>query len=328
MTIVRTALLVVAFALGTLSALPSDAEQTPKVRRIGFLAGGAPPPASASPPIVQGLRELGYVEGQNLTIEYRYAEGKIDRLPDLAAELVHLRVEIIVVQGYPAAHAAKQATATIPIVIVSAGDPVGTGLVASLARPGGNITGVSFQETELSGKRLELLKEAVPRLSRVAVLWNTADLGMSLRSREIQAAARALGLTLQPLGVREPSDFDGAFSAMARERPDALFVVADPLTTLNRRRILDFAAKGRLPAMYEFSSYVNDGGLMAYGPSFSEMSRRAAVYVDKVLKGARPADLPVEQPTRFELAVNLKTAKALGLTIPPSIMVRADQVIQ
>ena len=329
MLMLRTAILIAAVASGNLAApLSSDAQQPAKVRRIGFLAGGAPPPAAVSPPFVQALRELGYLEGQNLAIEYRYAEGKIDRLPDLAAELVRLRVDLIVTLGYLAAHAAKQATATIPIVFMGAGDPIGTGLVASLARPGENVTGVSLQETELSAKRLELLKEAVPRLSRVAVLWNTADLGMSLRFREVQVAARVLGVALQPLGVRDPSDFDGAFSAMTRERPNALFVVSDALTIINRRRILDFAAKSRLPAIYESSSYVNDGGLMSYGPRVPDMWRRAASYVDKILKGAKPTDLPVEQPTRFELVINLKTARALGLTIPPSILVRADQVIQ
>ncbi len=309
--------------------LPSEGQRSGQVARIGFLGGGSP---AINAPILeafrQGMRDHGNVEGQAFTIEPRYAEGRPVRLPDLAAELVRLKVDLIVTQSYPAAHAAKQATATIPIVIYAAGDPIGTGLVASLARPGGNITGVSFQETELSVKRLQLLKEAVPRLSRVAVLWNTADLGMSLRFREVQKEAPALGLTLHPLGVHEPGDFDGAFSAMTRDRPHALFVVSDVFTSRNRRRILDFAARSRLPAMYEFASYVNDGGLISYGPSFSEMSRRAAYLVDRILKGAKPADLPVEQPTRFELVINLKTAKALGLTIPPSIMVRADQVIQ
>jgi putative ABC transport system substrate-binding protein len=241
---------------------------------------------------------------------------------------VGLKVDLIVTQGGPAAEATKEATATIPIVIVSAGDAVGTGLIASLARPGGNVTGISDQATELSAKRLELLKEAVPKASRIAVLWNADDRAMTLRYREIEKAARLLGVTIQPLGVREPDDFDVAFSAMTRERPDALFLVTDALTVLNRRRVLDFATAHGVPAMYEVAFIVRDGGLMSYGPDIADSFRRAAVYADRILKGAKPDELPVEQPNRYYLVVNLKTAKALGITIPQSLLLRADEVIQ
>lgn len=324
--------LTLALLLGMLSGAPiADAQSPAKVFRIGTLLVASRPSApdwKQRWPFLQGLRELGWVEGQNITIEDRWAEGKTSRFPELAAELVRLNVDLIVTGSWPAAVAAKNATTTIPIVITGAGDPVGTGLVASLAHPGGNITGLGDLATELSVKRLQLLKEAVPKLSRVAVLWNSGDGGMTLSFRQIQTVARTLGVTIRPLGVQEPEDFDQAFTAMIQERPDALVVISDPLVRLNRKRILDFAARNRLPAMYTDRSYADDGGLMAYGPSFADMFRRAAAYVDKILKGAKPADLPVEQPTRFELVINLKAAKALGLTIPPSILVRADQVIQ
>jgi putative ABC transport system substrate-binding protein len=321
--------LLVALALASLMApLAVEAQQASKVRRIGLLTPGAPPPAGASAPFEQVLRELGWVEGHNLAIEPRYAAGRLDQLPALAAELVRLPVELIVVVSFPAALAAKQATATIPIVIARGGDPVGTQLVTSLARPGGNITGVSIPENELAGKRLQLLTEAVPGVSRVAVIWNTVDLAMSLRFSATKAAAHTLGLQLQPLGVQEPRDFNSAFVAMGRERPDALFVVSDVLTTLNQQHIMAFAAQSRLPAMYEFRSDVAAGGLLSYGPSVAEMSWRAATLVDKILKGAKPADLPVEQPTKFELVINLKTATALGLAIPPLLLFQADEVIK
>jgi putative ABC transport system substrate-binding protein len=319
-------------ALTGLSAPGSvDAQTGTKVVRIGTLL---PPARPAAPDwrerwvFAKALRELGWVEGKNLVIEDRWAEGRTERLPALAAELVGLKVDVIVAASWPAAVAAKNATTTIPILIVGAGDPVGTGLVQSLAHPGGNVTGLGDLATELSAKRLELLKEAVPKLSRVAVLWNAGDAGMGLRMRAIQAASRQVGLTVRPLGVHSLEDFDVAFTAMTQERPDALFVIADPLVTGNRKRILDFTAKHRLPAMYEFRAYAADGGLMAYGPSLDEMLRRAAVLADKIFKGTRPADIPVEQPTRLELVINLKTAKALGLTIPQSVLARADEVIQ
>jgi putative ABC transport system substrate-binding protein len=268
------------------------------------------------------------VDGKNITYAGRWAEAKANRLPGLAAELVGLKVDLIVTLGGPASEAAKEATSTIPIVTAGAGDAVGTGLIASLARPGGNVTGISDQATELSAKRLEFLKEAVPKASRIAVLWNADDRAMTLRYREIEKASHVLRVTVHPLGVREPDDFDGAFAAMTRERPDALFLVTDSLTILNRKRVLDFAAQHRIPAMYEFSFLVRDGGLMSYGPNLDDNFRRAAVYVDRILKGAKPGELPVEQPTRYYLVVNVKTAKALGLTIPPSVLGRADEIIQ
>lgn len=323
--------LIATLALGLLVApLAADAQQPGTVFRIGFLSGGALPSEAERPPsaLRQALQGLGYVEGKNVIFEGRWAEGKIDRLPDLAAELVRGKVDVIITIGGPPAEAAKHATSTIPIVIVAAGDPVGTGLIASLARPGENITGITDQAIELIPKRLELLKETVPKASRVAVLWNSADRAMTLRYRQVETAARALGVRVQPLGVREPSDFDAAFSAMTRNRPDAFFIISDALTNIHRRRVLDFAATNRLPAMYEHNLYVNDGGLMSYGPSFSDMWPRAAYYVDRVLKGAKPGDLPLEQPTRYYLVINLKTAKGLGLKIPQSVLIRADQVIQ
>jgi putative ABC transport system substrate-binding protein len=293
--------------------------------RIGVLSPGCHPPSTALDLFLQGLRDRGYVEGQNLAIEWRYSEGKAERFADLAADLVHLQVDVIVAMSTPAALAAQRATQTIPIIMVYVADPVGTGLVASLARPGGNLTGVSDMATDLSAKRLELLKEAVPTLSRMAVLWNAADPGMVLRFREIEAAAKVLGVTLQSLAVRDPQDFERAFTAMTRERPDALFVVAEVLTLTHRCQVLDFAAQNRLPAMYEFGVFAQDGGLMAYGPTLADTFQRGAYYVDRILKGTRPADLPVEQPMNFELVINLKAAEALGLTLPPDLLVLAHR---
>ncbi len=314
---------------GVLVPLSASAQQAGKVWRIGWLHGAARTPDGAPPPALrQALQDLGYVEGKNVTYFGRWAEAKRDRLPGLAAELVGLKVDVIVTRGGPAAEAARQATTTIPIVISGAGDAVGTGLISSLAHPGGNITGITDQAAELSAKRLELLKDAVPKASRIAVLWNADDLAMTLRYREVERAARILRVTVQPLGVREPEDFDTAFAAMIRNRPDAFFLVTDALTTLNRKRIIDFAAAHRIPAMYEFDFLVRDGGLMSYGWDLDDNLRRAAVYVDKILKGAKPGDLPVEQPTRYYLLINLKTAKALGLTIPQSLLLRADEVIK
>jgi putative ABC transport system substrate-binding protein len=310
-------------------ASSAEAQQPKKVPRIGLLTWTAPPPKPSSPtPFEQGLRRLGYVEGQTIAIERRYANGQMDRLPELAADLARLPLDVILTQSFPAALAAKQATTTIPIVLMGAGDPVATGLVASFARPGGNITGVSALETELSGKRLELLKEAFPKLARVAVLWNAADLGMSLKFRELERAAQALRVAVHASAVRETKDFDGAFSAMIHQRPDALFVITDPLTTSNRKQLFELATKNRLPAMYENSSYVDDGGLMAYGPSQSETLQQALQHVDKILRGTKPSELPIEQPTKFEFAINLKAAKQIGLTIPPNVLARADRVIK
>jgi putative ABC transport system substrate-binding protein len=304
---------------------PGTAQRPAKVYRIGVLAPGCPPPSPTVDSFLQGLRDLGYVEGQNLAIEWRYSEGKAERFSDLATELADLKVDLIVAVSTPAALAAKHATSTIPIVMVYVADPVGTGLVAGLGRPGGNLTGVSDMATDLSAKRLELLKEAVPSLSRVAVLWNSADPGMVLRFREIETAARALGVTLQSLEVRASDELERAFTAMTQERPDGLFVVAEVLTLTHRCRVLDFAAKNRLPAMYEFGVFARDGGLMAYGPKLTDSFQRGAYYVDKIVKGTKPTDLPVEQPMNFELVINLKTSEALGLTIPPHLLVLADR---
>ena len=316
---------------GTLLAMPlaTEAQQSGRIWRIGYLAGGARTSDGAPPAALRrALLELGYIDGANVVYASRWAEANSDRLPALAAELVELKTDLIVTFGGKAALAAKVATSTVPIVFVGGGDAVGIGLIASLSRPEGNITGISDQANELSAKRLELLKEVVPRATRVAVLWNADDRAMTLRYREIERAASILRITVQPLGVREPDDFERAFSAMTRQRPDALLLVTDALTNLNRKRVLDFAGAYNIPAMYELGFLVRDGGLMSYGPNFDDILGRAAVYVDKILKGAKPSDLPVEQPTRYYLLVNLKTAKALGLTIPQSLLLRADEVIQ
>jgi ABC-type uncharacterized transport system substrate-binding protein len=308
----------------------ADAQQAGKVPRIGFL--GTRSLSDMSPYLDtfrQGLRELGWVEGQNIVIDYRYAEGRFDRLPDLAAELVRLKVDIIVAVPTPAAVAAKKATETIPIVAISVGDPVGLGLIASLARPGGNLTGLSYSVgLEIAGKGLELLKETVPKVRRVAILSNPGNPFQPLAIREVNVAARSLGVQLQLLEARGPNELDGAFAAMATERVGALLVVADSLFLLQRTRLADLAARSRLPAAYGLREIVEAGGLMSYGPSVRDLYRRGATFVDKILKGAKPGDLPVEQPTKFELVINLKTAKALGLTIPPSLLGRADEVIQ
>jgi putative ABC transport system substrate-binding protein len=274
------------------------------------------------------LHDLGYVEGKNVAYTGRWADAKLERLPELAAELVKLNVDAILTLGGPAAEAAKKATATIPIIIAAAGDAVATGLIASLARPGGNVTGMSDDASTLSAKRMEILKETVPKAKRIAILWNADDHAMTLRYREIDNAARVLHVTVQPLGVREPNDFATAFDAMTRERPDALFLVADALTVLNRKRVLDFADMHRIPAMYEFGFFVQGGGLMSYGTNLDDNFRVAARFLDRILKGAKPADLPVEQPTRYYLVINLKTAKALGLTIPQALLIRADELIE
>ena len=311
--------------------LAVEAQQPGRVPRIGFLSVTSP---SDRPPLLdafrQGLRELGWVEGQNIVIDYRYAEGRVDRLPDLAAELVRLKVDLIVASaGTQAATAAKNATETIPIVMIAVRDPVGTGLIASLARPGGNVTGVSGSAgLEIVAKQLELLKETVPKIRRVAILSNPANAYHQLAIREVNVAARSLGVQLQLLEARGPNEFDGAFAAMATERVGALLVLSDAIFNSHRTRLADLAARSRLPAAYGVRESVEAGGLMSYGPSFLDLYRRSAAYVDKILKGAKPADLPVEQPTKFELVINLKTAKALGLTIPPSLLQRADQVIE
>ena len=323
--------LICAISLAMLLApLGAAAQQPGKVPRIGYFSAGSP---SSAPHLLEafrkGLRELGWVEGQNIVVDYRFAEGRFDRLPDLAAELVRLKVDIIVAVPTPAAAAAKNATETIPIVMINVGDPVGLGLIASLARPGGNVTGSSYSVgLEIIGKQLELLKETVPKVRRVAILWNPANPSHPLVVRELNVAARSLGVQLQFLEARGPNEFEGAFAAMAKERMGALLVVPDSVSFLHRTRLADLAARSHLPAAYGLRGHVDAGGLMSYGPDSADLFRRAATYVDKILKGAKPADLPVEQPTKFELVVNLKTAKALGLTIPQSVLVRADEVIQ
>ncbi len=312
--------------------LAADAQQSRRVFRIGILGNvplTAPEGALLWGAFIQGLRELGYVEGQNITIEYRSSDGKYERLPDLAADLVRLKVDVIVVPAPQNALAAKNVTRTIPIVMASAGDPVADGLVASLARPGGNITGLSgLVGPEIGGKRLGLLKEAVPKVSRVAFLSNPANPPSAAYLGETKTAARSVKVQLQMLEAREPGEFERAFAAMTRERVDALLVLNDGMFLIHRTQIAVLAAKQRLPTMFGGREYVDAGGLMSYAASGRDNFRRAATYVDKILKGAKPADLPVEQPTKFELVINLKTAKALGLTIPPSLLQRADEVIQ
>ena len=322
--------LVVVIALGLLAApLAGDAQQRSKTWRVGFLSGAAPPPDGGPPPALrQALRELGYVEQQNVVYLARSANAKQDRLPGLAAELVELKVDVIVTAGGPATAACRQASSTIPIVMATVGDADSLGLINSLAHPGGNVTGITDQSADLSAKRLELLKEAVPKAERIAVLWNADDRGMTMRFENVEKAARILHVTVQPLGVREPNDFDVAFAAMTQRRPDAMFLVTDALTLLNRKRVIEFAALHRIPTMYEVNFLVQDGGLMSYGASFDDNYRRAAGYVDRIFKGAAPSTLPVERPSRYYLAINLKTAKALGLTIPPSLLLRADQIVE
>jgi putative ABC transport system substrate-binding protein len=306
----------------------AEAQGQNKIRRLGVLTGGsASSDSTRIPAFVQGLRELGWVEGRNIVIEYRYAEGKLDRLKKLASELAASGVDIIVAQAPAAVRAAKTASSTIPIVMAHGGDPVAQGFVASLARPGGNVTGLSNFSAELGGKRLELLTEALPNVSRVAVIWNPDAPGPVLSFKELEIAAKALKVQLQSLQVRGPDDFEGAFQA-ARERAGSLVVIQDVVTVTNLKRIVELAAKNRLPAVYMEKEFAEAGGLMSYGPNQPEMFRRAATYVDKILKGAKPADLPVEQPTKFELVINLKTAKQIGLTIPPNVLARADKVIR
>ncbi len=312
-----------------IAPLAAGAQRAPKTSRIGVLA--SVPPEEGAPPYAlrQGLRELGYVEGQNIALEWRWTQGRNERFPGLAAELVALKVDAIVAGNPAAISAAKNATRTIPIVMVLATDPVGQGFVTGLARPGGNITGLTVDAgPEISGKRLELLKEAVLKVSRVAVLLNPNNPAHRLVLRETEGAARTLGVKLQILEARKPDDFDRAFSAMTREGAEALLVLPDALSFVHRTRIADLAARSRLPAIYGLREYAEAGGLMAYGASLPDLWRRAATYVDKILKGAKPADLPVQQPTRFELIINLKTAAALGLTIPQSVLMRADEVIK
>ena len=308
---------------------PANAQQSAKVPRIGFLGNStADLEANLVGPFREGLRDLGYVEGRNILIEYRWAEGKYERFPALLAELIALKVEVIVTAGTPASLAVKKATASIPLVMIAVGDPIGTGLIASLARPGGNITGLTSIAADLEGKRLELLREVVPALSHVAVLWNPASSFQVVAEKEVQAAAQGLRMKVLSLGVQAQEEFDNAFAAILKARPGALLVLADRLFLHHRARIMNFATKHRLPGVHAYVELVEAGGLMSYGPSYADMHRRAATFVHKILKGTKPADLPVEQPMKFELIINLQAAKKIGLTIPPNVLARADKVIR
>ena len=310
--------------------IATRAQQALKIFRVGLLAGG--PAVGATDErrktLLSDLAAQDIVEGKNLVLVQRFADGHFDRLNSLAAELKDANVGVIVTFGFPAALAAKVSAKDVAVVILGAGDPVATGLVEGVSRPGGNLTGVTELSTELSAKRLEILKDTVPNLQRVAMLWNAADLGMTLRYRSAEDAAHVLGVKVQALGVREPNDFEDAFAAMMSERPDAILMVSDALTLLNRKRVVEFANANRLPSIFENSSIVHDGGLMSYGPNQSDIGECAAALVVRILRGARPADLPLELPTRFDFVINLKTAKALGLAFPPTISARADEVIE
>jgi putative ABC transport system substrate-binding protein len=320
-------LLATAVAFLLLAPLAAEAQPAGKVPRLGILWPTSPPAARVEE-FKQGLRELGYVEGQNVMLEYRYADGRLDRLPELAAQLVQLRVDVIVALSTLVARPAQKATSTIPIVAVS-GDPVGTGLAKGLSRPGGNVTGLTFFSPELAGKRMELVAEMVPDIARVAVLWNPDGPAKVAEFRATEDAARTLKLGVQSLEVRAPQpDFEGAFARARAGGAQALLTLGNPLTLSHHTRIAELALRARLPSIYDARQFVEAGGLVSYGPSFSDVYRRAALYVDKILKGAKPADLPIEQPTKFELMINLKTARALGLMIPPSLLLRANNVIE
>jgi len=322
MRLIRLAVILAASLV--LAPLAAEAQQARKVHRIGVVVGGV----DLTDNLRQGLRELGLVEDQNVVVLKRGWGGRIEQFPEIIADLIQLKVDVIVSSSTPAVRAAKESSSTIPIVMAGLTDPVGAGLIRSLARPGGNITGLTNIFTELSAKRLELLKEAAPRVSRVAVLWNPTHPGQAIAWQQTQQAAQTLGLVLFSAEVRRPEDFARAFTAIVAERAEALLVLPDPLTSFHRQQMADFAVKQRLPSMYAASYWVEAGGLLCYGASFPDLWRRAAVFVDKILKGAKPADLPVEQPTKFEFVINLKTAKALRLTIPQTLLQRADQVIQ
>jgi putative ABC transport system substrate-binding protein len=322
--------LATALLLTILSApLAAEAQPGAKTSRIGFLGNStAVLEANLVGPFREGFRELGYVEGRDLIIEYRWAGGQYDRFPTLIAELVALKVDVIVTAGTPAALAVRRATTTIPLVMVAVGDPIGSGLVASLGRPGGNATGLVSIAPDLEGKRLQLLREVVPKLSDVTFLLNPANPFHVASEKEVRAAAKALGLKVSFVAVRAESEFDRAFQAIARQRPGALVMFADRLFLHHRARIVEFAAGNRFPAVYPYTELVEAGGLMSFGPSYPGMHKRAAYFVDKILKGVKPADLPMEQPSKFELVINVRTAKALGLTIPRSVLLRADELIQ
>jgi putative tryptophan/tyrosine transport system substrate-binding protein len=321
---------VLAFAAGAVLAGPFAARaQEARIPRVGILSPHGPTVAWVADGIREGFRELGYIEGKTIQIEYRYAHGQFDRLPELASELVRLNVDVIVAVVTDASLAAKAATRTLPIVMVGVADPVGVGLVDSLARPGGNITGTSGMTAEIVGKQLQLIKEIDPSISRVAVLWNPANSAFqALQVREAEAAGPRLGVQLQFLAATAPDEFGAAFATMRREEMRALLILSDPVFVLHRVALVDFVTKGRLSAVSGFREFVETGGLAAYGPNYRHRSKRAALYVDKILKGAKPADLPIEQPANFDLMINLRTAKALGIEMPASILARADEVIE
>lgn len=295
--------------------------------RIGVLRPGAPPDTFLEV-FVQGLRDLGYIQGKNIFVEYRFAEGNADRLPQLATELVRLNVDALYGQSTPVIFALKQATKTIPIIFNATSDPIGTGMVSSLARPGGNITGVSLMSSDLWPKRLEILKEIFPKVSKVAMLWNKGNAGMALEAKATEEVAGPLGLTLQDRGIKDPNELEVAFGIISKDRPDGFLALLDPVLNANRKRILDFLIQNRLPAIFENKEWVEAGGLISYGPDFPDAIRRAAALIDKILKGVKPADIPVEQPRKFELVVNLRTAHEIGVIIPPQILARADRVIR
>lgn len=324
----RRETLIALLALGGVPAA-ARAQLPEKFFRIGFLGNStAALEANLVGPFREGLRELGYVEGRNALIEYRWAEGKYARFPALIAELVASKVDVIVTAGTPASIAVTKAAPSTPLVMVAVGDPVGTGLVATLARPGGNVTGVSSIAPQLEGKRLELLREVIPGVSHVAVLWNPDNPFHAGSLREMRAAAQALGIRINLQGIRTAADLPAAFAAMLRERPEALLVLADRVFLHSRERIMEFAAQHRLPGVHAYRELVEAGGLMSFGPSYEDMHRRAAYFVDKILRGAKPADLPVEQPSTFVLVINLRAARALGITMPQSLLLRADRVIE
>jgi putative tryptophan/tyrosine transport system substrate-binding protein len=312
-----------------LGSLAAQAQQTGNVYRIGFLGNStAALEANLVGPFREGLRDLGYVEGRNVLIEYRWAEGKYDRFPALIGELLALKVAVIVTAGTPATLAVKKATTSVPLVMTAVGDPVGTGIVPSLSHPGGNITGLTAISTEMDAKRLELLREVVPSVSYIAVLWNAASPLQVLAEKQVQAAAQVLRMRVLSLGVKTEEEIKSALAVMARERPDALLVLADRLLLHHRALIMDFATRHRLPGVHAYRELVEAGGLMSFGPSYADMHKRAAYFVDRILKGAKPGDLPVERPRTFELVINLKVAKALGLTIPQSVLLRGTEIIQ
>lgn len=330
MSITATLVALVVAALSILTApLAAKAQSTAKSARIGVLLGGSQGDINPTAPFRQGLRDRGWVEGQNVSLEYRWAEGRLDRFPALALELAAMKVDVIIAPGTAAAQGARKATTTIPIVIVTAGNPVGDGLIESFARPGGNLTGLSMSvDQNLGGKLIELLKEAVPSISRVAVLRNPQTAPHTAMMGATEAAARTLRIELHPVDVRSPSEIEGAFAAMTRVRADGLVVMSDPTFVVSRARIVELARKGRLPAIYADEYMSEAGGLFSYGPSVHDLWRRAAGYVDRILRGARPADLPVEVPAKLDLIVNLKAAKSLGLTVPPSLLLRAERTIK